>query len=368
MNEDKTRRSRSLEKSIATGKEGVVGSFVSDSLYHNTLQGAPIHGLIASSTHHGMIQMDGITHMGIMNSGGVIITLSEETSASITAQTFKVLLMLLTIATEQLPQKDNLTAEAIDRGRIIRISLSDYMKKCGIADRKNARDQLNAAIVTLYGIASIEWDEEEWIIPEGKSRKVKTKRHHRMRVIGHAVTDESDKPIKNGVAEVRLDYDMAKYLAGSYLMPYPAALLRVNTNNHPYSIPLGWKLCTLYNMNAGKATQGKTTVSTLLKAAKEIPSYAGLRDKGKWYERIASRFDRDMQELVDRGVLSSYAYYDGMGNRITVLATLSYMEFAALDVRYTMAGYPDQTPLIEAKQKRIAAAINRAARSAKKEA
>ena len=55
-------------------------------------------------------------------------------------------------------------------------------------------------------------------------------------------------------------------------------------------------------MNAGKATQGKTTVSTLLKAAKEIPSYAGLRDKGKWYERIASRFDRDMQELADRGV------------------------------------------------------------------
>lgn len=355
MKEEKANLHRSIEQSIATGKEGVVGSFVSDSLYHNTLQGAPIHGLIASSTSHGQMQIDGITHSGIMKSDGLIITVDEEAITSVSAQSFKVLLMLLTIATEQLPQKDNLTAEAIDRGRSIRITLADYMKKCGITDKKSARDQLNSAIVALLGI-KLEWDEIEWSVPEGKSRKVKMKMHHRMRVISHTVTEEGEKPIKAGVAEVKLDFDMAKYLAGSYLMPYPAALLRINTNDHPYSIPLGWKLCTLYNMNAGKATQGKTTVATLLRAAKGIPRYEELASKGKIYERIISRFDRDMRELVDRGILSSYAYYDSMGNRITGLATLSYTEFSALDVRYAMAGYPDQTPLIEARQKRISAA------------
>lgn len=366
MKADYTKITRQIEREDAEKKDIVIGSFASDSLYHHTLQGTPIHGLIASSTstQKGM-QIDAITRAGTIDSEGVIITVDEEAILSVSAQTFKVLLILLTVATEQLPQRDNISADAIDKGRAVKISLDDYMRACGIKDRKSAREQLNAAIMALYGI-SLDWYEVEWNTPEGKSRKVKSKVHHRMRITDHTITREEGNPVKRGSAEIRLSFDMAKYLAGSYIMPYPAALLRINTQYHPYSLPLGWKLCALYNVNYEKPDRrNKTTVATLLKAAKGIPRYDAIAAKGQVYDRIIAPFDRDMKELVERGILSGYYYLDDNGRKITSLVSLSYSEFSSLNVWYDLASYPDQTPRLEAKQKRISAAISRAAKAAR---
>lgn len=337
--------------------------------YSNVLQGKPIHGFIASSTKGGAIQINAVTHSGTMESEGVIITIDEEAIQDIGSQTSKVLIILLSVATAQLPHGSAVTVEAIQRGRLVGITLSKYMELCGVKDAKEARSQLNDAIKALYFV-SLEWDEIVYEIPEGKSRKVKTIKHHRMRITDHTITQEEGNPVKHGVAEFRLSFDMAEYLSNSYIMPYPVALLTINTHYHPYSIPLGWKLCALHNLNFGKDIANTTTVKTLLNAAKAIPRYSDLAQVGKIYERIIRPFDRDLAALVEAGVLSTYWYFDDNGNRIESgqLGLLNYAEFSALHIHYELKDYPDQTPRLEAKSKRIKAAISRNKNAAKKRA
>lgn len=346
-----------------------IGSDAIEAPYSSVLQGKPLHGLLSSSTAHGNIQLNAVTHEGTMQSEGVLITIDEEAIQDISAQTFKVLILLLTAATIQLPRADAITAEAINKGRKVQITLAKYMEACRIKDLKEARAQLNDAIKAIYAV-SLEWDEVVYEKPEGKSRKVKTTKHHRMRISDHTITQEEGNPVKRGVAEFRLSFDMAEYLSGAYIMPYPDALLSINTHYHPYSIPLGWKLCALHNMNFGTDRANVTTVKTLLSAAKGIPRYSDLASKGKIYERLIYPFDRDLAALVEASVLSTYWYYDGSGKRIesAQLGGLSYAEFSALYIHYELKNYPDQTPRLEAKSKRIKAAISRRKSAAKKKA
>ena len=346
----------------------ISGPFRSNSEYHNTLQGTPIHGLIASATGEKAFQMNAITHTGTAKSEGIIITVDEDVIGNLSPQTFKGLIMLLTVATEQLPRENQITPEAILSKREITITLEDYMRACRVRDKKSAREQLNTIIRTIYGV-SLEWDETEYNRPEGKSRKVKERIHYLARIIDKLGVPAEENPVKGGRVKVTLTYEMASYLAGAYIMPYPSALLTINTQYHPYSLPLGWKLCALYNMNyENPERRSRTTVSTLLKAAKGIPRYEDMREKGKIFDKIVTPFNRDLQELVSAGVLSSYYYETPAGVRIegNQLGGLSYQEFSALYVCFELRGYPDQTPRIEAKQKRISAAISRAKSAAKK--
>ena len=353
------------ELSLAPDNSSVVGAFASDSLYKKTLQGTPMHSLIASSTSPQVMQINAVTRAGEMNIGGVAIVIDEEVIPIFTPQAFQVFIMLITKATEQLPRENQITPEAILNNRLIRITLDDYMRLRKIKDKKNAREQLNAAVRSLYGI-SLDWYETGYNKPEGKSRKVKERMHYSTRILDKIGTREGGTPVRRGAAEVQLAYDMAKYLAGAYIMYYPVALLEINVQYHPYSVQLGWKLCALYNMNWGKPNQGKTTVETLLKAAQGIPRYEKIAETGQVYDRIIKPFDRDMRELVDRGVLADYYYYDDMGARVDNIGAISYLTFSGLNVAYTIKDYPDQRPRIEAKQKRISNAISRRKREADK--
>lgn len=348
--------------------------------YSNVLQGKPLHGLLSSSTAHGNIQIDAITHSGTMQSEGVLITIDEEAIQDISAQTFKVLIIFLTLLTAQLPHGNIIQANAIQKARIVKLTVDHYMRVCGIKDKKEARAQINTAVKTIYAF-SLEWDEQVYEKSEGKSRAVRITKHHRMRITDHTITEKEGNPVKNGAAELRFSYDMAEYMSNSFIMPYPDAILTINTRYHPYSIPLGWKLCTLHNMNFGTERANTTTVKTLLNAAKGIPRYSDLAQRGNIYDRLIYPFDRDLAALVEAGVLSTYWYYRDDGTRIEggyykggkyiesgKLALLNYTEFSALYIHYELKNYPDQTPRIEAKSKRIKAAISRRKNAAKKKA
>ena len=339
------------------------------SFYHNTLQGKPIHSLIASSNSPQNMQIDAITHAGIIVNNGVVIQIDENAIQAISPQTFKALVIFLTQATTQLPRGASVTAEAIQRGRIVKMTLQEYMEECGLKDIKSAREQLNESIKNIYAI-SLEWDETGYEVPEGKSRKVKVTKHHRMRITDHTITPTEKNPVKRGVAEVRLSFDMAEYLSNSYIMPYHRNLLRINTKRNPHSFPLGWKLCALHNVNFGNPKRAdETTVETLLRAATGIPRYERIAHRGNIYDLIIKPFDRDMRALVEEGILSCYWYYNDLGLRIegNQLGGLSYTDFSQLKVHYELTGYPDQTPRLEERSKRISAAIGRAKARKKKQ-
>lgn len=351
---------------VETGSRSLVparetGPLASGSQFHNVSQGKPIHGLISSSTAPQHMQINAITHTGTIESEGTLITIDEEFLLKLSPQTFKVLIMYLTKAADQLPHGDKVTADAIQRNRKISLYLEEYMSACDLRDKKTAREQLNAAVLGLYGI-SLEWDEKEYVKPEGRSRKVNKTVHHRMRIIEQTATNEKGKPISGGKAEIWLTPSMAEYLARAYIMPISSALLRINTHNNPYSIPFGWKLCSLDNVNITNNNPervGRTTVQTLLNAAKGIPRYETIAKRGNIYDLLIKPFDRDMRALVEAGVLSSYSYYDEAGNQIDSVAALNYSTFSSLNIRYEIKNYPDQTMRIEAKQKRISNAIAR---------
>lgn len=337
--------------------------------YSMILQGKGLHGLFSSSSRRS-VEQDKITHAKTIQSDGVLIIIDPEAIYDLTPQTFKALIFILTAVTKQLPRGNAVTAEAINERRTVQIPLSEYMATCKIKGAKEARKQLNEAILALYGV-SLEWDEQVYEKPEGKSRAVKVTKHHRMRITDHAITQEEGNPVKRGVAEFRFSYDMAEYLSNSYIMPFPVALLTINTVYNPYSIPLGWKLCALDNINIQNNHHekiGTTTVKTLLSAAKGLPRYEDISATGGIYRLIISRLDRDLAALVNAGVLSDYWYFkeDKKPIRGDQLALLSYAEFSTLSVHYELKDYPDQTPRLEAKSKRLTAAINRRKAAAKK--
>lgn len=335
----------------------------------NTLQGKPFHVLFSITQQN--IQIDDTTHVGKIEKDDVIIIFEQDAIKNMTPQTAQVLLIILSIATIQLPHRDAINADTINKGRKIKLTLAKYMEIRKIKDVKEARNQLNKAINALYGI-SFDWTETKYETPKGKSRRVKIDKPYRTRLLGRIGGPEEvdGKPVKRGVAEINIDFDMAEFLAGAYIMPFHEALLTINTHLHPYSFSIGWKLCFLHNENFGKSTANTTTVKTLLDSAEGIPRYSDLAARGNIYDRLIYPFDRDLAYLIEIGVLSTYWYYDDNGKKIesAQLGGLSYAEFESLHIHYEMNNYPDQTPRLEAKAKRIKATISRNKNAAKKKA
>lgn len=345
-----------LERSVEDGShspdEGREAAITPCSAYSNVFQGPPIHGLISASTSLRNMEIDKVTRSGMVESDGVTFTiddtitqsLSSPTIQAIRPNTHKLLILILDRFSHQIPAKTN-NLDIIDKGRFVRITLDEYMEACGLRDRKWARSQLNKSALELYSI-SMEWDEDEWEKPEGKRRAVKNTFHHRMRITAHTASPNEGNPVKGGALKIWLDFDLAKYLAKTYVMPYHRGLYKLNTNDYPHSIQLCWKLLFLHNMNRNKPKRrNTTTVKTLLSAAKDIPTYESLIEKGRIYERIIRPFDRNLAALVDVGVLSCYWYFDDHDNRIDGqrLGSLSYTEFSKLHIHYELLDYPDQS-------------------------
>jgi len=382
--------SRDIEQAPPQYDESGEASLV---LYSKVYQSNPIHAFISSGQRD--ITIDPVTHGITIESDGVKIKMKPSPDGKpLTKQAAKVLIILLLKVTGQLQYGDDISAHVIDRGRKVEITVAEYMEMCNINDVKEARAQLNDAISALQFV-SFEWDEVEWKTPEGKSRRVKEYNHHTLNLTDETITPKGTKKSKHvtrGVATFVFGFNMAKYLSNAYVMPFALRLLSINTKRHPHSVPIGWKLCLQHNLNFANDKRRYTeTVKTLLDAAKDIPRYSDMAAKGKIYDRIIKPFDRDFAELVRIGVLSEFWYFDDDGNRIdsdflieaglleptytdeqgerihrTTVATLSYSDFSALHVHYAMKDYPDQTPRIEAEQKRIKNAIRRKQIAAKK--
>lgn len=317
--------------------------------YSNVLQGKPINAYITSSSKK--LEKDRITGVNKIQSEGVTISFAEQfLSNVINPSTFKVLIILLTKATIQLPGREAVTDELINNGRKIRISVREFQEACGLKDIKTAREQLNKAIRALSAI-NFEWTETD-----GKSKRLCS-----MPLAGFVVTEET-KVIQNGAAEFWINFDMAKYLCNSYIMPYNPALLTINTHLNPASLPIGWKLTALHNMNQDKPSSEKTTVKTLLKAAENsIPRYEDIAAIGGIYERIIKPFHRDMEALVAAGILETFDYFDSNWCLVLPdkLKSLSFKEFQALNIQYVMKDYPAISPRQIEKRRRLREARNK---------
>lgn len=334
--------------------------------YKNMLQGKPTNALTATSGKRA--SYNPLNDRATITQDDVEIFINKYNSINtLDAKAHKVLDLLTLKLTANFPFGENVSEASINKHRTVNLSVDEYKEHLGLKDTKEARKQLTEAIAVIYN-TSLQWQEERWIIPEGKKRRVKTIVPHQTRIIDDVAMVKGElKPIKKGVAEVKFSYTLAEYLAQAYIMPYPLSLLKVNTRLNPNSYYFGKKMVSHHNINAGKANSNIISVKTLLKCTPELPTYNEVMSGNKnIYNRIIAPFERDLTELVTNETLVSWNYCNSKHQPLTdeQKQPLNYDKFIDLYVEFDLTNYPDKTKRLQEKSEKIEKA--KARRTAKK--
>lgn len=159
----------------------------------------------------------------------------------------------------------------------------------------------------------------------------------------------SSHSIKKGMIRINFDVQAAAYLAKSYLISHPLALLKVD-NRNPNAYVLGYKIAqrSSFSGNAERSWQNALSVEKLLASAPEIQSYEELRAKGQrnWKEKIKRPLEGALDELIRAGVIESWIYKesgtDGEKLSRDDAETLSFLQFVHLIVSFDLAPDPSK--------------------------
>ena len=110
-------------------------------------------------------------------------------------------------------------------------------------------------------------------------------------------------------------------------------------------------------MNSGKKNEDIIAVTTLLEAAQNVmPSYEEVyKDNRDYKGRIINPFERDMDALIEIGMLSewTYCHRNNVPLADSELENLDYETFKTLNVKVQWTEYPDQSHRLEIKHKKL---------------
>lgn len=99
---------------------------------------------------------------------------------------------------------------------------------------------------------------------------------------------------------------------------YPPALFGVNFKDNPHAWTIGKKLLNHSNSNLGKPNEYVLSVRALLEYVESIPSEAEVAAGDRAYtRRIAEPLERDLNALVEIGVLDYWDYCHSKGEPLT---------------------------------------------------
>lgn len=281
--------------------------------YKNILQSKATN-VITRAGKNNIIE-NGITGKGSVNISGVELTVENCKQNMITEVTKRVFDLIMIKFTEVIPYGEKTPLEVIDEKREINISLSEYMEKCGLKSKAEARKQLVTEIDTLYN-TSLKWTETRAISEQGKRKKVMSEKTYLTRVIDTKGT-ENGKVIKNSVATVKLTMDLAKYLTFyGYICPYNMNVLKLPLKTS--ASPIAKTLLELENINKeNPKRKGKITVRTLMKRTGRMETYNNLNRKSGFSRKIIETIERDLDELVRQNILEYWEYAKPNGERYT---------------------------------------------------
>lgn len=98
----------------------------------------------------------------------------------------------------------------------------------------------------------------------------------------------------------------------------PPELFATDDTNHPAAFQIGVKLYTHDNQNHGEAAPDRLKLTTLLNAARELPTPEELaKGRRSKTERIMGPFEAAMEHLVDVGALKAWDYCHENGEQLT---------------------------------------------------
>ena len=223
----------------------------------------------------------------------------------------------------------------------VSLSLAEYMEKCGLKDRKEARKQAKEDLETLFD-ARISYKEKDHAGQPGG-------------FVDLRICDAKGIS-KRGIITFSIPAPFAQILKGYPIMPYPAQLWRINQKRNPNSYYFLRRIAEHKNMNIGKKNEDTISVKTLLSASPYLPKRADVAKAGRQLkQRIIDPFERDMDELEET-LIWEYCHSNNTPLTDEELQNFSYELFEKLLVKITWKRYPDQTARLERKAARVAAA------------
>lgn len=310
-----------------------------ETLYSPIRQGMATNTLTKVRARIGVnTKIDPITETATIEHGGITVTIPN----------FNSLLSGLKTSTYRL--LDALTVSLTKAGAkspFVTLSLDEYMQKCGITDKKEARKQAKTDLEALFNAR---------ITYKGKGKRGPGQDFIDIRIC-------EAKGIKNGIINFSFSGVLHNALVGYSVMPYPPQLWKLNAKRNPNSYYLLRKISELKYMNIGKKNENLIAVKTLLANAPFLPSYDEVMASDKHTtQRIIEPFERDMDALTDT---LSWNYCHKKATPLTddEAQNLSYAVFCELLIEVTWKAYPDQTARLQAKTERIAEAKKKRTRN-----
>lgn len=240
----------------------------------------------------------------------------------------------------------------------VTLPLEEYMAKCELRDRKEARKQASADLEALFN-ARVTFKEK----PRRRGKKAEEPEGFMdMRIC------QTKGISRSGIITFGFSDTFYKLLLGYPVMPYPPQLWTLSAKRNPNSYYFLRKISELKNMNAGKKNEDTIAVKTLLGASPYIPSYEEVMSGDRALNRkIIEPFERDMDALEET-LTWEYCHTNGLPLTDEEAGLLDYGIFSGLNVRIHWRAYPDQTARLEAKSERIRAAKRKKASKKKTEA
>jgi len=252
----------------------------------------------------------------------------------------------------------DLTAHSQYRGNgevktAVCIPIEEYMRLCDIPLTKPSKDKtrrrLQEDLETIYSI-SLEWKE--------RSGKV-IKDYAKMRIV-------TSQGIKRGSIFVNFSPEFAKYLTGAYIMQYPKALFKIDERN-PNGYHLGRKLLLHHSIDNNQriGTANLISVRALLDVCPDIPTYEEVMSGYRHVDRLIKAPFENALDTLD---FITWEYSNSKGVPLTKkqLDSVTYADFIALYIRFTVKDFPDQTIRLETRAEEIKTKTKRKKSTVKK--
>ena len=294
----------------------------------------------------------------------------------ITSSTAKVQSMIERIFTKQVFQNAN--DMEIEKASEVHLYIDDYMAEAGIQREKTAQEHITQALYVLVTNPMI-WEEEVKVYDPKTGQAVfltykgtDGKRHTKVKTenLGHMspfLVDVNFKPkSKNGSLLIFKDEHgrkyykviiysrLAKYLARTAIAPFYNDLLKLNGNKNPSAMMFGRRILLHWNMNQGKPNENIISVTSLLLAS-ALPFYEELvtdsvrhlsngqihkyQENGSGFSRqIVEPFEKDLDALVEIGMLEHWEYCDTKGSRLSdkKVAVADYATFSSIYIKFLL--------------------------------
>lgn len=221
----------------------------------------------------------------------------------------------------------------------IRITLDKYMELTKTKDKKTARKTIEEACDRLFDISFIT------TVKRGKEI---------VRYEGRLFQSRMTKQ-RGGIYEMEFSNDYLRYCATATPAAFHIGMYQLNGKTNPYSWSIGEKLRWYYEINRGREQAARLSVSKLLEAVTDIPTYEEVMQTNRRVtERIISPVERDLDELQAKGVLKSWEYSNAKGLPLTreQVESMDYDTWSKLYIAFELNLSP-QDLYIEQHQKRI---------------